>query len=106
MSQKWIASIAIALACSPAFAGGDPVAGKEKSALCAACHGETGVSRAPNFPKLAGQNADYIVRALIDYKSGKRKNPIMGGQVANLTAEDMADLAAYFSAQEGLSVKR
>lgn len=106
MSCKWIAGAAIVLACSPVFAGGDPVAGKEKAAVCAACHGETGVSPAPAFPTLAGQYEDYIVRALKDYKLGKRKNPIMGAQVTNLTAEDMADLAAYFSAQEGLAVKR
>ena len=89
----------------PTHAKGNVEAGKAKSAACAACHGEDGVSTVPSFPKLAGQHRDYLVQALKDYKSGKRKNPIMAGQVGNLSDEDMADLAAYFAAQKGLSVK-
>lgn len=83
---------------------GDAVKGKEKSAACAACHGADGNSAAPDFPKLAGQHADYLVRALTDYKAGKRKNPIMMGMAAPLTKQDMADLAAYYSAQKGLVI--
>src|SRR5258706_11414562 len=83
----------------------DPGAGKEKAKVCAACHGENGVSQAPDFPKLAGQYNDYLVRALNDYKSGARKNPIMAGQVANLKREDIADLAAYYSSQQALATK-
>jgi cytochrome c553 len=83
----------------------DPAAGKEKAKVCAACHGENGVSQAADFPKLAGQYNDYLVRALNDYKSGARKNPIMAGQVANLKKEDIADLAAYFSSQQALVTK-
>lgn len=86
-------------------AKGNVEAGKAKSATCAACHGADGVSTVPSFPKLAGQHYDYLYQALKDYKAGRRKNPIMAGQVANLSDEDMADLAAYFSAQKGLSVK-
>ncbi len=84
---------------------GDPAAGKEKSKACAACHGEIGISLAPDFPKLAGQYNDYLVRVLSDYKSGVRKNPIMAGQVANLKKEDIADLAAYYSSQQALATK-
>jgi cytochrome c553 len=94
--------IAAAMALGAAAHAADPVAGKEKAKVCAACHGETGVSVAPDFPKLAGQYNDYLVRALSDYKSGARKNPIMAGQVANLKKEDIADLAAYFSSQQAL----
>ncbi len=83
-----------------ASAGGDIAAGKEKSATCVPCHGEDGNSTDPSFPKLAGQHADYIVQALKDYKSGKRKNAIMMGFM-NITEQDMEDLAAYFSAQDG-----
>ncbi len=86
-----------------ALAGGDPAAGKTKSAVCAACHGTNGVSAQPNFPILAGQYPDYVIRALKDYKSGERQNPIMKGFVANLTTEDMEDLAAYFYSQPGLA---
>lgn len=96
--------------CMMAFASGgalaaDPVAGKEKSKICAACHGPEGNSQAPDFPRLAGQHADYLVKALNDYKSGARKNAIMAPLVANLSKRDIADLAAYYSAQKGLVVK-
>lgn len=89
----------------PAHAGGNAEAGKAKSAPCAACHGADGNSPTPSFPKLAGQHADYLYHSLKDYKSGKRKNPIMSGQVANLSTQDMKDLAAFFAKQKGLSQK-
>jgi cytochrome c553 len=103
--MKKILIITTAMALSAAAYAADPAAGKEKSKLCAACHGENGISQAPDFPKLAGQYNDYLVRALKDYQSGARKNPIMAGQVANLKAEDIADLAAYFSSQQALAAK-
>ena len=90
----------------PALASsGDADAGKKKSAPCAACHGQNGVSASPEFPNLAGQYADYLQAALSHYKNGKRKNPIMTAQVANLSTKDMMDLAAYFSSQKALQVK-
>ncbi|HPR07014.1 MAG TPA: cytochrome c [Denitromonas sp.] len=85
---------------------GNVAAGKEKSVVCAACHGQTGQSVSPDFPNLGGQHGDYLYRALLDYKAGYRKNPIMSAQVESLSKADMADLAAYFAAQSGLSVKR
>jgi len=94
-----------ALAVCTAAHAGDPAAGKEKSKPCAACHGENGVSQAPDFPKLAGQYYEYLVRALNDYKSGARKSPIMAPQAANLKPEDIADLAAYFSGEQALTTK-
>ena len=97
--------IAAALAVGAVAHAGDPAAGKEKAKVCAACHGETGISQAPDFPKLAGQYNDYLVRAMNDYKSGVRKNPIMAGQVANLKKEDIADLSAYFASQQALVMK-
>lgn len=89
----------------PAHAGGNAEAGKAKSAPCAACHGPDGNSTTPSFPKLAGQHEDYLYHSMKDYKTGKRKNPIMSGQVANLSDRDMKDLAAYFARQKGLSQK-
>lgn len=84
------------------LAAGDADAGRQKSQVCAACHGADGnTPTGPDFPRLAGQREDYLLKALRDYKSGARKNPIMAGQVANLKPEDMADLAAYFSSQKG-----
>ncbi len=85
----------------PAFAKGSYEAGKAKSTVCAGCHGADGVSTVPSFPKLAGQNRDYLYQALKDYKAGKRKNPIMAGQVEALSDTDMQDLAMYFSSQQG-----
>jgi cytochrome c553 len=103
--MKNILIIAAAMAlCAPAYAA-DPAAGREKSKVCAACHGENGVSQTPDFPKLAGQYNDYLVRALNDYKSGARKNPIMAGQVTTLKKEDIADVAAYYSSQQALVTK-
>lgn len=100
----WIVGCAALLAGGAASAA-NPVAGKEKSKPCAACHGPDGNSAAPDFPRLAGQHYDYLVRALSAYKAGERKNAIMAPQAANLTARDIEDLAAYFSRQAGLAVK-
>ena len=99
-------SLTAAVFAQSASAGGDAERGKAKSATCAACHGPDGNSASPDFPRLAGQNADYIQHVLAHYKAGaKRKNPIMAGMAAALSEQDMADLAAYFSSQQGLYVK-
>lgn len=84
----------------------DPERGKALSAPCAACHGETGISVAPIFPNLAGQYEQYLYRALLDYKLGNRKNPIMSPQVEALSRADMRDLAAFYARQQGLYLKR
>jgi cytochrome c553 len=99
-----LASAALVLSL-PVHAAGDAEAGKAKSTACAACHGTDGVSSVSMFPKLAGQNRDYLYHSLKAYKSGKRKNPIMTGQVQALTDADMQDLAMYFSKQNGLYLK-
>ncbi len=106
MKKHALLALATLALCAPAFAAkGDPEAGKARAEACKACHGEAGISVSPEFPKIAGQHADYIATALKHYKLGKRKNPIMAAQVANLTEKDMGDLAAYFSTQTGLAVK-
>lgn len=97
-----IALLALCLASSAVFAGGSVAAGKEKSQTCVACHGEAGISPTAQFPNIAGQYRDYLYQALTDYKSGNRKNPIMGGIVAALNEQDMKDLAAYYASLEGL----
>ena len=105
MTRKILALAAFALALPAAAASGDAEVGRKKSAPCAACHGANGVSPSPEFPNLAGQYPDYLEAALKHYKSGKRKNPIMQGQVANLDPKDMMDLSAYFASQKALGVK-
>ena len=81
-------------------AGGDAENGKTLSATCAACHGADGNSTIPTNPILAGQYESYLIRALSDYKSGARINAIMAGFAAGLSAQDIKDLAAYFSDQD------
>ena len=85
-----------------AQARGDAESGKAKTAqACAACHGPDGNQpSAPDQPILAGQYADYLAKALHDYKTGKRNNPIMKAFAAQLSKQDMEDLAAWFSGQK------
>jgi len=88
------------LCCSTVHAAGDAAAGKGKAAVCGACHGANGVATIPSYPNLAGQKADYIVLQLKAFKSGERKgaqSAIMAPMAANLSEQDMMDLAAYFS---------
>jgi cytochrome c553 len=84
------------------LAGGDAAAGKNKSAVCAACHGPEGNTPIDaNTPKLAGQHQDYLAKVMRDYRSGARANAVMAAQVANLKDQDIDDLAAYFASQKG-----
>jgi len=100
--MKKLLVLALLAFAAPAFAGGSADAGQKKSAVCAACHGQDGnTPTGPDFPRLAGQYEDYLLRALTDYKIGARKNPIMAGQVSNLSTQDLADLAAYFASLKG-----
>ena len=77
-------------------------AGAEKIAVCTACHGQSGVSPAPNWPSLAGQHKDYLVHSIKAYRDGGRKDPVMMGQSLSLSDQDIADIAAYYAAQDGL----
>ena len=83
-----------------AFAQGSAAAGQAKAALCATCHGAEGNSELAINPKLAGQNAAYIIKQLKDYKAGVRSNPTMSAMVLNLSEEDMEDIAAWYSSQQ------
>lgn len=89
----WLGVIAPTLA-----TGGNVAAGQAKAAVCAGCHGADGNGGAdPLWPKLAGQDADYIAKQLADFKSGARKDPLMAGMVANLSKTDMQNLGAYYA---------
>lgn len=81
-------------------AAGDAAAGKTKAMTCGACHGMDGNSMIPTFPKLAGQHASYIEKQLAQFKAGERTDPTMSGMAAPLSAQDSADLAAFFSSQK------
>lgn len=88
-----------ALATGTAHAESD-VPKPDKVAVCATCHGENGVSAAPIFPNLAGQQRDYLYHALTQYHSGARKNAIMGAQAAGLSKDEMKALALWYSSQK------
>jgi cytochrome c553 len=70
-----------------------------KAALCASCHGKNGVGITTDYPNLAGQHADYIARALVEYAHGDRKNPIMPNFVAGLSQGDIEDISNYYAQQ-------
>jgi cytochrome c553 len=94
-------AIAAAVAANAALA--DASKGQEKAKqVCAACHGENGDKPLqPEYPILAGQHPDFLFKALRDYKSGQRKNPVMSGMAQPLTRQEMRDLADWFSSQPG-----
>ena len=81
-------------------AGADLQAGQAKvKEVCQACHGMDGNSQTPDYPKIGGQYPDYLAKALRDYKSGARKNPIMAGLAGALSPKDIENLAAYYASQ-------
>ena len=82
--------------------GGADAPSLEEATACAACHGQNGISLSPTWPTLAGQHEDYIVNALKQYRSGARKDPVMGPLAAALSDADVKLLARHFSRLEGL----
>jgi len=83
------------------FAKGDAAKGKTLAASCGACHGADGNSSNPDWPKLAGQGEGYLVKQLMDFRSGARKNAVMGAQAAMIASdEDVEHIAAYFASQQ------
>jgi cytochrome c553 len=98
MKRLWILSITIsgAIVSNSALPAASVEAGASKAVVCQACHGANGNSANPEWPSLAGIGADYIAEQLKNFKEGKRTNPVMMPNVANLSTDDMADLGAYF----------
>lgn len=106
-----VALVVSSLLVSSAFAANDeaeiaPPAAEKSAAentiqtVCAACHGADGNSAIPVNPKLAGQHPEYLLKQLNNFKEGKRANAVMAPMVANLSADEMKDLAAYFANQK------
>ena len=77
----------------------DSAQGEQKTGACVGCHGEQGNSTLPEFPKLAGQHANYLLKQLIDIQQGLRIAPQMAGLLERLSQDDLADIAAYYSEQ-------
>jgi len=100
--MKKVLGLSVVLAVAPVCQGADIEAGKTKVAtVCAACHGATGVSVSDTIPNLAGQRAGYLEAQLKALKEGTRKNLIMNAIAAQLSAEDMANVATYYASQPG-----
>jgi cytochrome c553 len=100
--KTWLISLtfAAAMVSGPAHAAGDAKAGEAKSAACLACHGPMGNSVVPMWPKLAGQNVEYLQKQLMDFKANNRANEQMTPMALPLSDQDVADLAAYFASQQ------
>lgn len=98
--NRCIATLVAFISITSAHAAGDPAKGQAiVGKTCAACHGFDGNSFLPANPSLAGQHEEYLFKQLTEYKSGARSNAVMAGMVANLSADDMRNLAAYYAAQ-------
>jgi len=93
-------TLVASLVLGTAQAAGDPEAGKLKSAQCAACHGEDGNSLNPEWPKLAGQHADYLVKQLSYFEEGERQNETMKPMAGVLDEQGRMDVAAYYASQK------
>jgi cytochrome c553 len=112
---QWMAAVMIALFASSGAVAveneregtslrigiGDPLAGKEKAdaGRCLECHGSDGLSGDTRIPNHAGQYAGYLVKQLTDFQSGARQHAVMSVMAEDLDAADIADIAAYFAAQ-------
>ena len=95
-----VATAIVALCAAAGVAAADLAAGKAKATeVCAAYHGADGNSAAADFPKIGGQYAEYLAKALRDYNSGRRKNAIMAGFAQALSKQDVLNLAAYYASQ-------
>lgn len=95
-----LALVSMAVIGAPADAQGSVAAGKTKSTTCAACHGPDGNSVTSAWPKLAGQHASYLVRQLHAFQDGDRKEVTMTTFAAQLSDQDILDLAAYYASQK------
>ncbi len=103
--RKLLASLAITMGAvgtvhADLQADADAAAGREKAQVCAACHGQEGISSAPTFPHLAGQQMSYIAKQIMDIRDGNRVVPQMAGLVDDYSDQDAWDVAAYYSAKE------
>ncbi len=103
MKKKLLAlSLALALTSTSGILHAEKTisAGKEKAAACVSCHGDNGNSMVSTFPKLAQQHSSYLIKQLLAFKNGTRKNPMMSAIAMGLTDKDMIDIAAYYATQK------
>ena len=98
--NRFIATFVAFVSITSAYAEGHPARAQGiVSQVCAACHGVDGNSPLSANPSLAGQHPEYLLKQLTEFKSGARNNPVMTGMVANLSVDDLRNLAAHYAAQ-------
>lgn len=97
--KKIIMFAVLAFMAPMTYAEGNAVKGKDLAGTCLACHGEIGNSPAPMFPNIAGQNAQYLLKQLLEIQSGQREVLTMTGTLDNLSESDLSDIAAYYESQ-------
>jgi len=97
MMKRFLITVAMLALAGNVAAGGDPVAGKKKAALCIGCHGVDGNSSNPDWPSLAGQGEAYLAKQITDFKTGARKDGTMNAMVGGLNAADIANVSAFFA---------
>lgn len=95
-------TVALAWALASPASAGNPARGLEISQVCQSCHGEDGnLALEADYPIIAGQHFNYLVRALRDYRSGDRDHAIMSSFARDLSDQDIRDLAAWYARQDG-----
>ena len=100
--MKRVLPMLFLLACATGAGAADIEAGRAKATtVCAACHGATGISVGEAIPNLAAQRGGYLAAQLRAFKEGSRKSPVMNAIAAQLSADDITGLSAYFAAQPG-----
>ena len=99
LSDQDIADVAAYLAGKPLVAASSASAPEvpQPAVVCTSCHGRDGIGVMPTYPSLAGQHASYIERAIQEYQTGYRKNPIMNGMAGSVKPADIKVIAQYFS---------
>jgi cytochrome c553 len=98
--NRFIATVVAFVSVTSAHAAGDPAKAQGiVNQVCAACHGVDGSSPLPTNPSLAGQHPEYLLKQMMEFKSGARSNPVMAAMVANLSPDDMRNLAEYYASQ-------
>ena len=100
--QSTLAVILLSFIPTIVFSAGNAAEGRNKSAVCHACHGATGQSIQPIYPNLGGQHQDYMIKTLEGFRDGSRPNAIMNGFAANLSDADIEDITAWYASQPGL----
>ena len=101
VSPRLIVAVLLSVLSGAAWAAdGDVAAGRQKALQCQTCHGLDGMSKLPEAPHIAGQPEPYLIKSLNDFRQGIRKNEMMDVVAKELTDQDIADLAAYYSAIE------